>query len=328
MTGGDLLAGLIQASPFYLLVAFVAVRARTLAREGRPVPTGRLALIAAGVAVGVAADLPPIGTVSEERLSVHMVQHMLIGDLAAFLIVIGLTGPLLRPILTKPGIRHLRWLAHPLVAVPLWIAVYYGWHAPALYQAALHSNVVHATEHATMFAAGLALWMGLLGPLPKPSWFGNAAGLAYVIVVRFAGTVIANVFLWSSSPFYPDYEELARANGIDAAADQSLAGAVWMVEGSVVTICVLGWLFTRWMSQGAEAQELVEYAGTKGVELDPARARRAVAAGAGARLRARLGSEDGAAEHDEHADDGGDGDHVEQEAERLRLRAQRVDHRM
>ena len=328
MSGGDLLAGLIQASPFYVLAAFVAVRARTLAREGRPVPTVRITLIAAGVAVGVAADLPPIGTASEERLSVHMVQHMLIGDLAAFLIVIGLTGPLLRPVLTKPGIRRLRWLAHPLVAVPLWIVVYYGWHAPALYQAALHSNVVHATEHATMFAAGLALWMGLLGPLPKPTWFGNAAGLAYVITVRFAGTVIANVFLWSSSPFYPDYVELARANGIDAAEDQSLAGAVWMVEGSVVTICVLGWLFVRWMAQGAEAQELVEHARARGVELDPARARRAVAAGAGARLRARLDSEDGAAEQDEPGDDGGDHEDVEQEAERLRLRAQRVDHRM
>ena len=93
MTGGDLLAGLIQASPFYVLVAFVAVRSRTLAREGRPVPAYRLGLIAAGVAVGVAADLPPIGTASEERLSVHMLQHMLIGDLAAFLIVIGHDRP-------------------------------------------------------------------------------------------------------------------------------------------------------------------------------------------------------------------------------------------
>jgi putative membrane protein len=328
MTGGDLLAGLIQASPFYLLVAFVAIRARTLAREGRPVPTFRLALIAAGVAVGVLADLPPVGTLSEERLSVHMLQHMLIGDLAAFLIVIGMTGPLLRPILTKPGVRRLRWLAHPLVAVPLWIVVYYGWHAPALYQAALHSNVVHATEHASMFAAGLALWMGLLGPLPKPSWFGAAAGLAYVVVVRFAGTVIANVFLWSSSPFYPDYVALARAHGIDAAEDQSLAGAIWMIEGSVVTICVLGWLFVRWMRQGEEAQELVEHARARGLDLDPARARRAVAAGAGARLRARLDSEDGAAQQDEADDDGGDHEHAQQEAEGLRLRAQRVDHRM
>src|SRR5215210_425490 len=315
MQAGDLLAGLIQASPFYFLAAFVVRRARTLAREGRPVPTYRLALIAAGVAVGIAADLPPVGTASEERLSVHMLQHMLIGDLAAFLITIGMTGPLLQPILVKPGIRRLRWLAHPLVAVPLWIAVYYAWHLPALYQAALHSDVVHATEHATMFAAGLALWMGLLGPLPKPAWFDNVAALAYVLVVRFAGTVIANVFLWSSSPFYPDYEALGRTNGFDAAEDQSLAGAIWMVEGSVVTICVLGWLFTRWMAQGAEAEALVEHARAHGIELDPARARRAVAAGAGARLRRRLDSEHGAAEHDEPADDGGDHDHVEQEAE-------------
>lgn len=319
MHAGDLLAGLIQASPFYVLVAFVAVRSRTLAREGRPVPTGRLCLIAAGVAVGVLADLPPLGTASEERLSVHMLQHMLIGDLAAFLIAIGMTGPLLQPILVKPGVRRLRWLAHPLVAVPLWVVIYYAWHVPALYQAALHSNVVHATEHATMFAAGLALWMGLLGPLPKPSWFGNAAGLAYVLIVRFAGTVIANVFLWSSSPFYPDYVALAKANGIDAAEDQSLAGAIWMIEGSIVTICVLGWLFTRWMRQGEEAEELVEYARAKGIELDPARARRAVAAGAGARLRARLGSEDGPPEQDEDGDQGADRDHIEQEAKGLRL---------
>src|SRR5262245_20797081 len=149
MSGGDLLAGLIQASPFYVLVAFVVVRSRTLAREGRPVPTVRLGLIATGVFVGIAADMPPIGTASEERLSVHMLQHMLIGDLAAFLIGIGMTGPLLQPILVKPGIGRLRWFAHPLVAVPLWITVYYAWHLPVLYQAALHSNVVHATEHAT-----------------------------------------------------------------------------------------------------------------------------------------------------------------------------------
>ena len=150
-----------------------------------------------------------------------------------------------------------------------------------------------------------------------------------MIVVRFAGTVIANVFLWSSSPFYPDYEELARANGIDAAEDQSLAGAVWMVEGSVVTICVLGWLFTRWMSQGAEAQELVEYAGAQRRRAG-SRAGAPGRRGGGGRAAARAGWTQRTARpsSDEHADDDGDRDHVEQEAERLRLRAQRVDHRM
>jgi putative membrane protein len=323
MSATDIVSVLVQASPFYLLTAIVAVRARTLAREGRPVPAGRLALVAAGVAVGVAADLPPIGTESDQRLSIHMVQHMLIGDLAAFLIAVGMTGPMLRPVLTAPGIRRLRFLFHPLVAVPLWVLVYYGWHVPALYDAAVRHDVVHAAEHATMFGAGLALWTGLLGPLPKPAWFGNAAGLAYVVAVRFAGAVIANVLLWSGTAYYGVYKGVP---GVDAVEDQSLAGAVWMIEGSVVTIGVLGWLFVRWMSQGEQAQELVEQAARRGIELDPARARRAVAAGAGERLRRRL--EDGAAEQDQSDDDGDPDDDVDQEAERLRLGAEGVDHRM
>lgn len=288
MSAEALAAGLIRASPLYLLAVILVLRARALRAAGRPVAGWRLALFAAGIAVAVAADLPPIGTQSEQRLSIHMIQHLLIGDLAALLIAIAMTGPLLRPILTLPGLRPLRWLVHPLVAVPLWVLVYYGWHIPALYQAALHSDLVHAGEHATMFGAGLAMWLGLLGPLPKPAWFGNAAGLVYILVMRFTGAAIANAFIWSGTPFYPTYEAIARSRGIDAAADQSVAGAIWMIEGSVATVGVFAWIFFRWMSHSEATQELVEYAERIGVELDPARARRAVAAGADERLRKRL----------------------------------------
>ena len=65
-----------------------------------------MVLFMIGVLVAVAADMPPIGTESERRLSVHMLQHLLIGDLAAFLIAVALTGPLLRPVLTLPGLRQ------------------------------------------------------------------------------------------------------------------------------------------------------------------------------------------------------------------------------
>ena len=288
MSAEELASGLIRASPLYVMAVLFALRAHTLSLQGRPVAGWRLALFAAGVAVAVAADLPPIGTESEQRLSIHMVQHLLIGDLAVLLIAVAVTGPLLRPILTLPGLRHLRWLVHPLVAVPLWVIVYYGWHIPSLYQAALRSDLVHAAEHATMFGAGLTLWIGLLGPLPKPAWFGNAAGLVYVFVIRLAGAAIANAFIWSGTPFYPTYDAIARSRGIDAAADQSVAGAIWMLEGTIVTLGVFSWIFARWMTQGLATQELVEHAEGLGIDLDPARARRAVAAGAGERLRRRL----------------------------------------
>lgn len=264
-----IVSGLIQASPLYAMAAIFGLRARRLARRGRRVAPWRVVLFAGGIAVALAAQVPPIGTQSERLLSVHMVQHLLIGDVAALMIAVAMTGPVLRPILTVPGVRHLRWLAHPVVAVALWVIVYYGWHIPGLYQAALRSDLVHATQHATMFAAGLGLWLGLLGPLPKPGWFGNVAGMVYVFVVRLAGAAIANVFIWSGTPFYPTYDAIAQSRGLDAAADQSIAGAIWMLEGSIVTVGVLGWIFARWMTQGEAAQELVEYAEGRGIELDP-----------------------------------------------------------
>ena len=68
-----------------------------------------------------------------------MVQHLLMGDLGALLIVLGLTGPLLQPLLANRWLGWLRHLAHPLVALPLWAIDLYVWHVPVLYQA--------ATEH-------------------------------------------------------------------------------------------------------------------------------------------------------------------------------------
>jgi cytochrome c oxidase assembly factor CtaG len=88
MSGQELLGGLIQASPVYVVGAVFAVRARTLARQGRPLAGWRIGLFAAGLLGVLVAQLPPIGSESDQRLSVHMVQHLLIGDLAAFLLAV------------------------------------------------------------------------------------------------------------------------------------------------------------------------------------------------------------------------------------------------
>src|SRR5450755_2790871 len=114
------------------------MRTRTLAGEGRPVPTWRIACFAAGLGVLALALSPPVGTLSDQLLVAHMAEHLLIGDVAALLLVLGFTGPLLAPLLRNPVIGRLRVLAHPVVAVVLWGVNFYAWHLPALYQAALH----------------------------------------------------------------------------------------------------------------------------------------------------------------------------------------------
>ena len=166
-------------------------RSRRLAAQQRPVPRWRVACFAAGLVTTVAAVSPPLDELSDQLLLAHMAQHLLLADLGALLLVLGLTGPMLAPLLSLPVLGRLRALAHPAVALPLWAVDLYLWHLPALYQAALRHATVHALEHAMFLAFGLNMWMALLGPLPKPEWFGNLARLGYVVGVRMAGAVLA-----------------------------------------------------------------------------------------------------------------------------------------
>src|SRR6202034_3856866 len=92
-------------------------RARTLADEGRPVPNWRKACYAGGLLVLALALSPPVDTLADQLLVAHMAEHLLIADIAALLIVLGFTGPLLAPLLRNKVIGRLRIFTHPVVAV-------------------------------------------------------------------------------------------------------------------------------------------------------------------------------------------------------------------
>jgi cytochrome c oxidase assembly factor CtaG len=223
-----------------LAALLYARRAARLARRGRPVPVARQLWFGAGLALLAVALATPIDTIGETRLFwVHMVQHLLIGDLAAFCVVKGLTGPLLRPALALPGMLRLRVLAHPLVALPLWAVTLYAWHLPALYEAALRHSGIHDLEHAMFFATGALMWAAVLEPLPGVAWFGKGWKAAYVLAVRTLGAGLAMVFIWASHPLY-DWYGTPRS-------DQVTGGAIMFTEGSVVTLLAFSWLFLAWM---------------------------------------------------------------------------------
>jgi putative membrane protein len=278
----------LQVVPVLAVAALYALRARSLALDGRPVPGWRQVSFASGMLLILIAVVSPLAALDDELVWVHMAQHLLLADLGALLIVLGLTGPQLHPLLATRGLGWLRALSQPAVALPLWLADLYLWHVPGLYQAAISSQAVHAVEHSCFVGFGIAMWMALLGPLPKPDWFGNGARLIYVIVVRFGGAALANVLLWAGSPLYPDYAPGEAAHGITPLADQGAAGVVMMVEQGLVTMGLFAWLFFRAAQQSDERQALLDLAAERGVPLDEARAARAVAAGQGERLRERI----------------------------------------
>ncbi len=276
--------------PVLVLLSFLPywIRARSLAREQRPVPTWRVVCFASGLLVLEVALSAPVDTLSDQLLVAHMAEHLLIGDVAALLLVLGFTGRMLAPLLRNRFLGPLRVLSHPVVAIVVWAVNFYAWHTPALYQAALRHDALHALEHASFLAFGMAVWMALLGPLPKPGWFSNSARLVFIVAVRLIGTVLANILIFGGTVFYPYYRPGDALWHISSLADQVAAGGLMMVEESLLTIGLFCWLFLRVARENDQRQELLDYASQHGIPLEERRAQRAVASGRSEELWARL----------------------------------------
>jgi putative membrane protein len=277
--------------PLAACVVYLALyrrRVATLSREGRPVSRWRQSSFLAGVLLMAIVQLPPLDGLADEVLVAHMLQHILIGDFASLLIVLGLTGPVLAPLLRLRVPRPLRALAHPVPALVLWAADLYAWHLPLLYQLAIRHDLVHALEHACLLWFGTLLWLALIGPLPKPAWFKGWASLGYVIAVRFVGALLANALIWTQTVFYPVYRASDAARGLSPLSDQNAAGALMMVEQVVLTTALLAWLFLRLVNREEQRQDLLDLAASSGLPLSEERARRAAEAGMALRLRQRL----------------------------------------
>jgi cytochrome c oxidase assembly factor CtaG len=269
----------LQLVPLALVTALYATRVRRLRARGIATPSWRIVLFGTGFVLMLVALVSPLATWGEDELfSMHMAQHVILGDLAPLCFLAGLTGPILRPVLALKTVERLRVLAHPFVALPLWALGLYAWHLPFLYGAAIHHESVHALEHASFFLGGTLMWAPVVELLPGPAWFGTGAKLGYIVLVRLIETVLANVFFWSSTAFYSQYVHPWRPWGIKPIEDQNIAGAVMMLEGSLVTLGALAWLFLRLGAESELRQRLLEQG------LDPRAVNRAVRYGRGQEL--------------------------------------------
>src|SRR3954471_22461115 len=259
----------LQIVPTLVAAAFYTRRVLTLRDRGTPVPRWRVTLFATGIMTLLVAFVSPVHPLGERMFSFHMLQHVLLGDLAPLALLAGLTGPILRPALAY--LYRLRFLANPFVALPLWAVNLYVWHLPFLYEAAVRHESVHALEHLCFFTGGTIMWLPVLETLPAPEWFGTGAKIGYIAVVRGVETVLGNVFFWAGSVFYPAvYVHRQHLWGLSPLEDQGFAGAVMMIEGSIVTLVALAWLFLRMASEGEMRQRLLERG------LDPRVVKRAV----------------------------------------------------
>jgi putative membrane protein len=185
------------------------------------------------LAVALLSPLDPIG--DKYLLSAHMMQHVLLTDIAPALLVLGLRSPVLPLGLSRralvavaPGGRSGRVLARltsPWLAIPLWALATWIWAIPSVFDYTAQHSTVHAFEHATLFYTGLALWWLIIDPLPRARLRPNGERLALLGFTRLASACVCLPLTWLSASEYSLYAAAPRAYGLSAINDQHLAGA-------------------------------------------------------------------------------------------------------
>ncbi len=269
-------------------VQCAAIAALLYALGGRGGPVGgreraerrwRTLLFAAGLATVVVALVGPIDRLSDSLFSIHMVQHVLLIEVAAPLLVLSrpwnrlwrafplsyrrvAAGAVARDAWAGPLRTIGGWLVLPMVAFVLMNGVFVLWHVPALYDAALSYQALHDLEHLTLFLTALLLWAHLLGEGPFRARLALPGRAAYAVGAMLVGWTVAVVIAMAPSPLYAHYADRAsRPWGLSALADQQLAAGIMWVPASVpwlvvALVCAYGWLDPgarrrRWVRQFA-----------------------------------------------------------------------------
>jgi putative membrane protein len=247
-------------APIALLVYLYVRRFADTRRQtgGRGAGLPQAAAFTGAVLALLIALVSPVDRLGEDYLfSAHMVQHVLLGDVAPLLLLLSLSRRIMRPATRRLVAleRRLGPFSNPLTALFLWLFLMYLWHVPALYDAALEHGLVHLLEHASFFAAGVAIWWPLVQPVPMRRRMTGLWPVAYIGAAKFGLAALGLYLTWSGTSIYDYYEHVPRIWDLSPSEDQSVGGAIMMVEQSLTFVVVLVWVFVRMLAQSEADQQ-------------------------------------------------------------------------
>jgi putative membrane protein len=237
-----------------LLLALYGRAVTVLRWRGYVVPRSQKALWYSGVFLIAVALLGPPDALSADLLSAHMAQHLLLADIAAPLLLSGVRTPVLQFLLPRPVLvplartrwlrRLFRFLRKPLVALPLWVVVLYGWHFGFAFEGALRNPWIHALQHESFFVTSLLVWWAIIEP-KKRRIGGELWKAGDLIGMRLAGMFLGMGFILMRVQAYPWYGDRAHLHGLGTLTDQQVGGGLMFLTDMLVMFFGLGFFFWR-----------------------------------------------------------------------------------
>lgn len=248
----------VWAFVFLLAAAHALLLYRTGGHTASGEVRARLVSSAAGfLTLWIALDWP-VGALGAGYLaSVHMVQFLLSALVVPPLLLMGVP-PTVRSRLhgVAKRMRVVRMLTHPLVALTFFNVVVIATHVPAVLDPLMRSQLGSFVIDLTWLGAGLIFWAPVVMPDPEASWRHEPIRIAYLASQVIAGTPLFVYLTFSQYPLYATYELAPRVHGIDARADQQVAGLLMQTGATPIFLTAVSLLFFRWMhGEGGEGAE-------------------------------------------------------------------------
>jgi cytochrome c oxidase assembly factor CtaG len=259
MTGWQLLTSTWNWNPSVLAgctaligVYLAAVRSRL---------TRRVLLFVAGVLVTLFALVSPLDALGDTYLfSAHMVQHLLLMQIAPPLLLLGSPAWLAKKIVDWPPVGSAeRILGRPVVAWLLGMGTMWVWHLPALYNATLADEGLHIVEHLSFLVTSTIFWWPVLSPL-KDRRLSPSATLLYLVPAVAASDILGTILTYTAPGVYNYLHPIDTLGvlpllrgtwGLSPAVDQQLGGlAMWILGDPVYLWGILNGV-ARW--RGAPA---------------------------------------------------------------------------
>ena len=251
--------GVLIALAGYAVV--YGLRWRTSRAEGGARAAGgwRAAAWGGGLACIFVALISPLDRLGEQMASFHMVQHLLLADIAPILLTLALTKHILRPLT-----RRIQWLerkagpfGHPAFGVVAYVGAMYFWHVPYFYDAALEHAGIHILEHICFTAAGLVYWWHLLSPIRSRLRLGGMGPVLYMASTKILVGLLGILLAFSPTLIYTAYPNETFL-GLSPLDDLHVAGLIMALEQSLVMGVALVYLFVRMLSEADREDERAE----------------------------------------------------------------------
>ena len=264
-----------QWEPFQLLtLGLIAVAAlylwgvRRLTARGDAWPISRTILFLGGGLLPIAfVTIGGIGTYDDELLSVHMVQHMVLGMIAPIFLALG--APITLAIRTLPmkprGLlvaalhsRVAKVLAFPLVGLALYVATPFALYFSGLYRETLYHEWVHNLTHVHFIVVGCLFFWPLIGLDPLPGrWPYPARALVMLITTPFHA-VLGLTIMQTKTPIGGNYYPSLHLAWSNVMSDQRVAGGILWAGGEVVSVTMLAALVLQWMKSAEKETRRID----------------------------------------------------------------------